>query len=411
MSDDVVVVGGGIEGYSAALSALDADPSASVRVLSRDVDRFATETGLIDLLGYEPDSSGPVENPLSAIGRLPDSHPYSRLGVETIQEALALFDDAAGERYAGATTETNALLPTAVGRVAPAIRYPRSTANGVLSGPQSMRLVGFRAVVDFDAELAADRLDDQTPLDVSGRTMDAPLSAEAGAEIAAALDKNGVTEGQPAREAFADAIEPTLDVQPRIGLPAVLGESETPAIVETLEERLYVSVFEVPLGPPSLPGRRLRSLLVDAVESRGGTVDSVTELAGTERSDGRVESVQANDDSYEADSYVLATGGAESGGLLGEGGDLREPVFDCPVSVPSDRFVDEQFLGDHPAVRAGVETDEALRPVDSRGSPVAENLHVAGRALESPNVIADHAASGFALVTGYEAGRRAGERS
>ena len=323
MSDDVLVVGGGIEGYSAALSALDADSSASVRVLSRDVDRFATETGLIDLLGYEPDGSGPVENPLSAIDRLSDSHPYSQIGVETIREALALFDDAAGERYAGAATETNALLPTAVGRIAPAVRYPQSMANGVLSGPQSMRLVGFGALVDFDAELAADRLDETTPLDVSGRTMDAPLSAESGAEMAERLDENGVVDGQPAREAFAEALEPTLDVQPRIGLPAVLGESETAAVVDTLDAQLHVSVFEVPLGPPSLPGRRLRSLLIDAVESRGGTVESVAEITGAEQSDGQIEAVLAGDEQYEADSYVLATGGAESGGLLGEAGDLQ----------------------------------------------------------------------------------------
>lgn len=409
MTDDVLVVGGGIEGYSAALSALDADPAASVRVISRDADRFGAETGLIDLLGYEPDGSGPVENPLSVIDRLPDSHPYSQIGVETIRDALALFDDAAGERYAGAETETNALLPTAVGRIAPAIRYPQSMANGVLSGPQSMRLVGFNEVVDFDAELAADRLDETTTLDVSGRAMDAPLSDGTVTELATALDENDVMEGKPAREAFADAIEPALDVQPRIGLPAVLGESETAAIMTALEEQLYVSVFEVPLGPPSLPGRRLRSLLVDAVESRGGTVDSVAELDEVEQANGQIERICADGDSYEADSYVLATGGAESSGLLGEAGELREPVFDCPVSVPGEQFVDEHFLGDHPAVRAGVETDDALRPVDSQKSTVAENLYAAGRVLASPNVVADHAAGGFGLVTGYEAGRRASE--
>lgn len=411
MSHDVLVVGGGIEGYAAALSTLEQDPSASVWVLTRDEDRFATETGLIDLLGYEPDGSRPVENPLSAIAGLPDSHLYSRLGLETIRAALALFDDAAGEHYAGAKTETNALLPTAVGRLAPAIRYPQSMANGVLSGPQSMRLVGLREVVDFDAELAADRLDEQTALEVSGRTMDTPLSAETGGEIATALDENDVVGGQSARGAFGDALEPTLDVQPRLGLPAVLGESETAAITEALEERLYVSVFEVALGPPSIPGRRLQSLLAEAVESRGGTVDSVTELDGAEHTDGQIQGVHADGNSYEADSYVLATGGVGAGGVVGSADELREPIFDCPVAVPGDQLVDERFLGDHPAVRAGIETDDALRPVTSQDSVVAENLYAAGRVLESPNVVADHAAGGFALVTGYEAGRRACEQS
>jgi glycerol-3-phosphate dehydrogenase subunit B len=409
MTNDVLVVGGGIEGYAAALSALDSDPSASVRMLDRDVDRFGTETGLIDLFGY--DGAGPVENPLSAIDRLPDGHPYSQLGLETIRAALALFDDVAGQQYAGAATETNALLPTAVGRFGPAIRYPQSMANGVLSWPASMRLVGFGEIVDFDAELAANRLGTETPLTVTGRTIDAPLTAATPTEMAKLLDENDEIGGQSARAVLADTLQPTLDVQPRLGLPAVLGTSETAAILDTLEEQLYVSVFEVPLGPPSIPGRRLGSLLSGAVESRGGTVDAVSELDGVERSDGRLEGLRADGDTFEAGRYVLATGGVESGGLRGDAGNLREPVFDCPVSMAGDHLVDEQFLGDHPAVRAGVAFDEALRPVDSQESAVAENLYAAGRVLESPNVVADHAAAGFALATGYEAGRRACEQS
>lgn len=407
---DVVVIGGGIEGYAAALSALKTDPSASVRVLRRDVDRFETETGLIDVLGYEPDGSGPVKNPLSAIDRLSDSHLYSHLGIETVQKALALFDDATGERYAGAETETNALLPTAIGRFAPAVRYPQSMANGVLSGADSMRLVGFEEVVDFDAELAANRLNGTTTLDVTGRTIAAPLSAEDGmAGLARQLDTNESVDGQPAREAFAEAVEPMLNVEPRLGLPAVLGEEETAAILDTLAQELYVSVFEVALGPPSLPGQRLERLLADAVESRGGTLDQAAEI-DAERSDGQIEAVRADGERYEAETYVLATGGAESGGVVGGPDGLGEPVVSCPVSLPGKKLVDEQFLGDHPAVRAGVETNEALQPT-TNGSPVAKNLYAAGRVLESPNLIADHAAGGFALVTGYAAGRRAAENS
>lgn len=408
MSEDVLVVGGGIEGYAAALSALDADPGAAVRLL-RVGDRFAAETGLLDLFGFAPDESGPVAEPLSAIDRLPDSHPYSRLGLGTVREGLTLFDDVTGDRYAGEATETNALLPTAVGELAPAIRYPRSMANGVVSGPPSMRLVGFEELPDFDAELAADRLGDRTPLAVMGDTVQLPVSADSPVEMAGQFEENTTVDERPMWDALVETLEPTLDIEPRIGLPAVLGESETAAIMRTVSERLRVSVFEVPLGPPSVPGRRLESLLAEAVESRGGELDRTSELSGVETSDGRISRVLTGEEEFEADSYVLATGGVESGGLVGGPHDLREPVFDCPVALPGDSLVDEQFLGDHPAVRAGVQTDESRRPVESDGSTVAENLYAAGRVLESPNVVADHAAGGFALVTGYEAGRRASD--
>lgn len=406
----VLVVGGGIEGYVAALSALETDSSASVRLLRQRDDRFSTETGLLDLLGRDPDGERPVDRPLAAIEHLPETHPYSRLGVDTVTDALALFDGATGDRYAGTETKTNALLPTAVGGLAPAIRYPVTAAAGVASGADSMRLVGFESIADFDAGLAANRLNDETPLSVSGRTIRAPIPADLDrTEIPDVLDQNRSVGGQPIRGALAERLKPTLDVEPRLGVPAVLGRTETEAIVAALETALHVSVFEVSLGPPSLPGQRLESLLSGAVESRGGTVEDAT-VSDVEISEGQVTSVTADGEVYDADSYVLATGGVEAAGIVEDGSGLVEPVFDCPVSVPGERLVDREFLGDHPAVRAGVEVDDRRRPL-SGDSPLARNLYAAGRVLSSPNVVAQGSAAGVALATGYEAGRRALERS
>ncbi|WP_436901844.1 glycerol-3-phosphate dehydrogenase subunit GlpB [Halovenus halobia] len=410
MSDDVLVVGGGIEGYAAALSALETDSAASVRLLRQRSDRFQTETGLVDLLGYEPDEDGPVDRPLAAIERLQEDHPYSRLGLDTVSAALELFDTATGDQYSGAETETNALLPTAVGRLTPAVRYPESAAAGVASGADSMRLVGFESIPDFDAELAANRLNNETPLSVTGRTVRAPLPADLDrTEIPEILDQNRSVDGQPIRAALAEKLQPTLDVEPRVGLPAVLGQTEAPAIRTALEEALHVSVFEVPLGPPSLPGQRLESLLSAAVRSRGGTIEESV-VSDVEEDDSRITSVTADGQQYDADSYVLATGGVEAGGVVTDSAGVGEPVFGCPASLPGDRLVGREFLSDHPAVRAGVEVDDRRRPLEG-GSAVAENLYGAGRVLASPNVVAEGSVGGFALVTGYAAGQRALEQS
>lgn len=410
MSDDVLVVGGGVDGYAAALSALAADSSASVRLLRQREDRFHTETGLIDLLGYDPDEDGPIDRPLAAIEGLSQDHPYSRIGLDTISSALDLFDDATGDQYSGAETDTNALLPTAVGRLTPALRYPESSAAGVASGADSMRLVGFESIVDFDAELAANRLNNETPLSVTGRTVRAPFPADLDRrEIPEILDKNSSVDGHPVRGALAEKLEPVLDLEPRLGLPAVLGLRETEAIRAALEEALYVSVFEVPLGPPSLPGQRLAALLSAAVQSRGGTVED-GRVSDVEESDGRIESIAVNGNKYSADSYVLATGGVEAGGIVNDSNGVVEPLFGCPASLPGERLVDREFLGDHPAVRAGVDVDDRRRPLDG-SSTVAENLYAAGRVLASPNVVAEGAVGGFELVTGYDAGQRALEQS
>lgn len=418
MTDDIVVVGGGLEGYLTALSAKRADAGAAVRVLARE-GRFDTESGLIDVLGYRSGDGDPepVTDPISAIADLPAAHRYAELGPDAVREALSLFDDATGGRYAGDATTKNALFPTATGHVTPAARYPDSFAAGLASADEPMRLVGFERVADFNAELAVDRLDERFPYDVAGTTVTTSMAVAeppVAPEMASLLDE----ESTP-RKDLAETLAPVLDTEPRVGLPAVLGERNADAIRADLDDALHAAVFEIPLGPPSVPGRRLEALLRDALADHDVAVERGVSLTGVETKDGEVVSVSAQGSTpeagesttYEASSFVLATGGVGDRGLAGSGRDLAEPVFDCPVAVPEsgNALATREFLGDHPAIRAGVETDEALRPVDADGGALYENLHAAGTVLRSSNVVAERSAAGVSIATGFEAGRRAVE--
>lgn len=420
MSDDVLVVGGGIEGYLAALSARRADPAASVRVLASD-GRFDVETGLIDLIGYEPGSSELVADPIAAIERLPAEHWYTKLGLETVREALSLFDDVTGDRYVGGETGRNALFPTATGRVAPAARYPESFAAGLASAGETMRLVGFERIADFDAELAAERLDERLPSDVDGTTVTTSLAVSeppVAPEMAALLD--GETDEKPRRESLVATLKPELDTEPRVGVPAVLGEEEARSIRESISEALHADIFEIPLGPPSVTGRRLELLLEDELNEHDISIERGVSVADVDVRDGAIEGISTENMSdsdgvgettYEASAFVLATGGIRDGGLEGTRREVTEPIFDCPVSVPigGELLTARDFLGDHPAVRAGIVADETLQPVSKDDEIRYENLYAAGRILESSNVVAERSTSGLSIVTGFEAGRRAVE--
>jgi glycerol-3-phosphate dehydrogenase subunit B len=436
---DLLVVGGGLGGCVAALAAARERPDATVRLLAPG-DRFDAHAGLIDVLGYVPPSpETPVENPFEALSRLPEAHPYRRLGVDTLSEGLAVFDEAV-PGYRGGHSRTNALVVTHGGWLKPAARYPASVAPGVASSDEPMAVVGFEQVPDLDADLAADRLNDDLPFAVESHTVDFPGDIReypSATRLAQALDENeppsdehlagtpdvdteeaeeadladilsgaDVGDDQPVRQTLAERIEAEIGVQPRVGVPAVLGESAAGTIRRELCERLHARVFEIPTGRPSVLGRRLEARLHEALAEAGVSIET-GEVTGVETSDGRIEQVTRADGSHAVSSVVLATGGLAAGGLVAGRADVREPVFDCHVAAPGDRaeWTADGFLDDQPFARCGVAVDDRLRPVDADGEPEYGNLRAVGRLLGGVDYDAEQSADGVAVASGYAAGR------
>jgi glycerol-3-phosphate dehydrogenase subunit B len=172
-------------------------------------------------------------------------------------------------------------------------------------------------------------------------------------------------------------------------------------------------VFEIPMGPPSLPGLRLEDRLYEALDAEGVRFETGNPVVGYEEDDGRLEAVRVDrtgrEVPYGADAFVLATGGLVGKGLDSDRQGVREPVFDCHVPHPADRydwFVDDA-LGDHPYARFGVSPDSSLRPQAADGGPEFPNLYAAGAVLGGADVAREKSASGLSLATATVAGRNA----
>lgn len=441
---DLVVVGSGIAGTMAALTAARNAPSASITVIEPEPDRFAHETGVIDLLGYTPDGTGPIAEPFEQLQSLPSAHPYSRLGTDTVEEALTLFDEFFGPEtatadskpvqppvtadpldsepdttvtYQGTDSTSNALVPTCNGHVRPVSRYPSYMAAGLLSTERPLRIVGFTEETHLDASLMADRLDDTLPYDVSSTTIEFPmnLSEEPPArEIATALDENKTAlDGRAIRDSLVERLRGNLDVEPRIGFPAVLGLQHSEQIRAEFEDRFNADIFEIPIAPPSIPGLRVRNRLRETLDAADVTVREERPV-DFQVSSGRIERLQTETDSgekqeYDPAAYVLATGGLDTGGLHATQSTVTEPVFDCPVSHPDDReaWTDPAFLGDHEFARFGLEIADDLTVLGDNEQPVYENLRVAGSLIAGWDFTAEHSRGGIAVATGYEAGSNA----
>lgn len=417
---DVLVLGRGLGAWAAARSARSAAQDASVHLVAGFDRPFDRLTGLVDVLGTRPDERGPVADPFAAIDALSDDHPYQIFGREALRDGLALFDEATRGTYAGSDTDANALLPTLVGTPTPAARYPAAMADGLASRDDDALLVGIRAIADFHAPLAAERLASaDVPFGVEGVTIDPPVDPHGDAPslaVAEALDANEPIDGRDAtvRESLARAVASVHDGQARIGLPAVLGLGETRTVHATLRTAVDADVFEVPLGPPNVPGRRLEWLLFDELQAADveGTID--VEVAGVETDAGAVASMTFENEhgrwTVEPDAVVLATGGPIAGGVLADRDGAFEPLFDCHVPQPDDRssWASTDPLGDHAFARFGVRTDATARPLSADGDPEFENLYAAGSVIGGHDA-AERSRAGVALASGYVAGTQAVE--
>ncbi|PSP98727.1 glycerol-3-phosphate dehydrogenase subunit GlpB [Halobacteriales archaeon QS_4_70_19] len=448
ITSDVLVVGGGLAGITAALST--AREGADVRLVSHKQSTLQQASGLVDALGYvpptdtgsdpgetptagrtgvrdRPDPEGPLADPFGAIDRLPVDHPYRLVGADALREGLELFDETVAG-YRGAHTDRNALVPTFGGTVKPTARYPAATAAGLASDDRPMLVVGFRSLTEFDARQVAERLSAAgVPFPVTGAEVAFPAAFRDDAKItrfARALDLDEPVDGTPARRALADAVAPHLDAADggaaRVGFPAFLGDDAAPAVRAELADRLGVNVFEIPTGPPSLPGLRLADRLYEALDAAGVRYETGVPVVGRELADGGGDATGGHVDTllvdrkgtrvpYAADAVVLATGGLVGKGIDSDRDGVYEPVLGCHVPHPAERYewyVDDAF-GDQPYARFGVRADERLRPLDADGEVQFPNVRVAGATLGGADVAREKSASGVSLATGLVAGREA----
>jgi glycerol-3-phosphate dehydrogenase subunit B len=419
IDQDVLVIGGGLAGATAALGA--AETGATTRLVSHKQSTLRQASGLIDVLGYTPGGDGPVVDPFETIPELPETHPYRRAGIDALEAGLGVFERVTGDAYRGSHTDKNALVPTHGGSIKPTARYPAGTAQSLASDDRDMLLVGFEQLPTFDAPLAAKQLGETgLPASVRGVTLDFPVPVAPDADVtrfARILDQNTAPDGpENVRRALAERIGAHLEGEHRVGFPAVLGLAEHEAVRGELEGILALDVFEVPMGPPSLPGIRLEELLFDALDESGVRIETGNPVVAYEGNN-FIEHVfvdrNGSEIPYAASEFVLATGGLVGQGIDSDREGVREPIFDCHVAHPDDRyewFAGDAF-GDHEFAQFGVAIDEPMRPTAESGEAEFANLRAAGAVLGNYDYAEEKSASGVSLATGYRAGTLAGEHA
>ena len=367
----VVVIGGGIAGYSAAMGARR--EGAEVTVIARAPGATALYAGAME-----------VVDDLESILKTQPHHPFTRLGLDSVRLALEL-DSAIqsllltlgkdGLKVEGGW-RTRGMYADVNGLARPGNLVPATVAPGELQALRGRRVavVGVAEVGDYDAAATAQALTELHGI-------------QAFAEEVSIAD-------MPASASLTDLYgrrAPTLSKARAASIAYPPGFTNLPP-----------DSFELLSTPPSAHGWRLQQAIgLGAIKAQ---------VQSFESAHGKVTSVRAGDRALRADSFILATG-HHIGGGIGGGRSGHEPLFDLGVfhdgevvGAAGTRLQHLQYIDPAAELRSGLRTDNHLHPLDGDGQVPFTNLYAAGALLGGYDY-AGACGFGVPILTGWLAGR------
>jgi len=439
MSLDLCIIGGGLAGALAALSA--AQHGARVVLVHHAPGATAMHTGVFDVdaaparikkieIPENNDFSANIQDTLIANPH----HPYARLGdnipgvmrdaLEFAAARLAL----AGLPLAGSTDQWM-LLATQLGTLRRVRLCLQTMAAGDISQMKNANLlvIGPRGLDGFRPAAAAatiKHLADRVSPGLIGRSagalIDAPVASHtpnlAPYHFAPLMDSADSRD-----EFFEHAAQAVKEhAATHVAFPAVMGVHDPAAVIDAASHRLGAPCFELAAAPPSVPGQRLENALARAL--RKADIPVVRARAtGFSAGDKDVFSISVqtplgDTQDIQASAFVLASGKFTAGGLARQDA-LVESLFDLPVFYNGwparDTFmydlVTPSFADSQPIFSCGLMLDFRLRPADQQGRRVWRNLFAAGSVLGGYDPFQDRCGSGVAMATAFAAGRAAAE--
>jgi glycerol-3-phosphate dehydrogenase subunit B len=420
MRFDVVIMGGGLAGYAAAIALLEAGKSAALLSIGQSSLHFSS--GSLDFLHSLPDGRE-VLFPEKALGEftlMAPGHPYAILGPE---ETLSLGLEAEKKLASwkiplkGSLKSGNHLRMSPMGKLIPtwlssadAVTFEIKDGKPIVPF-ERVFILTVRDFLDFNTEIAKASLEERG-MEISHGAFSLPdletlrenPSEFRAVNIARILDKreNRYQVGEEVKKAAKEA--------DAVFLPALLGLNH-PRFVKDLRDIAHKPVFLIPTLTPSMLGARLHKRLSKLFLKYGGVLmpkDQATGFDISEKDEGlvieRIRTHNHGDVPLRAQNYVLATGGFFSKGLLSDRVGVREAVFDLDLAEEPGQRGDwsaEEFFSAQPFQSFGVKVDSSMRP-SLKGKRVL-NLRAAGLVLGGLDPIRLGCGGGASLVASLKA--------
>lgn len=439
MEADVIVIGGGMAGVTAALKA--ASQGAEVILIRKGHGTTAMSSGAFDIAGPEKfvpldswEDVPRVTDRLREILRFNPIHPYSiiaggRKGMEhlctRLSRACSFVTAQIPQVRMQGSCDKNIALPSVLGTVKFSSYAPESLYAGNLSEMRDAEilLVGVSGLMLFQPRICRQTLARYSSLhsprsikrvEVIEMVIPQYLNALPSApfEIARFFDS------PDAAETFARALNERVPSGiTHVAFPPVLGLDNHQEIYEIFTRIINKKVLELISPSFSVPGYRLQRALEEALRRHNIRLIN-GEVLDAKREGRNVGNLIFKDwktsRTAAARKYILASGKFSAGGIVANDFPL-EPIFELPL-YSHDRRVDKGFIQDLLSwnvegkqffLSCGVHIDKQLRPLDSTGEPAYDNLYAAGSIIGEYDYVAEKCGTGVAVLTGYIAGDEA----
>lgn len=410
---DIVVVGAGIAGLTAAITA--ARQGASVSVLSYGAGVLTIGSGMVDFLGYD-NGKRITDNPFDHLQNLPTNHPYNIVGKECVSESFDAFMSICAENGLNMSIAPDGKNKTSVsvlGTLRPTYMSSEASDAGGIFYSEKIGIVSVEWLKDCEAGLAVkqlklyEQLKDKTfgiemiksPFEQTHRAINC-------------LDLARYVDNDEGFQWLKEALVPLSSKYDILLIPPICGISRHEEYFAKIRS-LGLDIVEMSSIPPGVGGVRVRRALYKTAVNLGVSFSENCFISRANTiGDTCVNLVALHNDiagaletEYFANKFIIATGGILGGGIKATPGKVTETIFglDIACSPLVEDWSQADFFAEQPFESFGVSVDKNMTPIDKNGAELYSNVYFAGRSLGFYDFSREKSGYGVAISTGRKA--------
>lgn len=410
---DILVVGAGMAGLMAAVTA--AKSGLSVSVLSEGAGVISIGSGAVDFLGYV-NGKKITDNPFNHLNELDKNHPYNIIGAENIKNAFASLIEISTSNGYEIKMNDEGLNQTAIsiaGTTKPTYICSESNNASRILKAKKILFAGVEYLKDAqpalavkqakqykvfaDAELESTIL--KSPFGKTHRVLNS-------LDLARYVDKE---EGFNWLKSELVRVSGGFDA---VIIPPICGTVNYTKSFKELQNLGFILVEAISI-PPGVGGYRLRNALISEAKKLDIKFIENCNVQRAVIENGKCKSLVALHNNiagaleteYSADKFIIATGGVIGGGIASTPDKVYEKIFNIEIKSPAsvEERSDKNVFGSHIFTKFGVNVNNKLQAIDSAGSPLYDNVFFAGNTLSDYDFPTEKSGYGVACSTGYTA--------